>query len=178
MATGNDQLVRCSFDALLRGDWNALASSSTPRTTWPPALPAGHAGHAGDRLGRSRVLAAGAALFLLAYAGLAATGVRFAPLGTCFVAAGLGIGCAETAEHAARATSSPKASAVQPWLARRPAERRQPRRKRVAGALWTLISPAAAFIYAAGWMTLAAAGLLVRRPGRHVVDDAENGHRV
>jgi MFS family permease len=62
---------------------------------------AGFAGRADDRLGTTRVLAAGAALFLLAYAGLAATGPSFALLGACFVAAGLGIGCAETAEHAA-----------------------------------------------------------------------------
>jgi hypothetical protein len=31
----------------------------------------------------------------------------------------------------------------------------------LAGVLWTLISPAAAFLYAAAWMALAVAGLLL-----------------
>ena len=49
------------------------------------------------------------ALFLLAYAGLAATGPSFALVGVCFVAAGgLAIGCAETAEHAAVAHLAPE----------------------------------------------------------------------
>jgi ketosteroid isomerase-like protein len=30
MATGNDELVRSSFDAFLRGDWNALAEVMHP----------------------------------------------------------------------------------------------------------------------------------------------------
>jgi len=34
MATGNDELVRSSFDAFLRGDWNALAEVMAPDVQW------------------------------------------------------------------------------------------------------------------------------------------------
>jgi ketosteroid isomerase-like protein/ankyrin repeat protein len=34
MATGNDELVRSSFDAFLRGDWNALAEVMDPAAEW------------------------------------------------------------------------------------------------------------------------------------------------
>jgi ketosteroid isomerase-like protein/ankyrin repeat protein len=34
MATGNDELVRSSFDAFLRGDWNALAEVMDPGVEW------------------------------------------------------------------------------------------------------------------------------------------------
>jgi MFS family permease len=120
------------------------------------------AGRLGDRIGVTRVLAAGAALFLVAYVGFAATGASFVLLAACFVAAGLGIGCAETAEHAEVAHLAPEGirgsafgllAAVQSVgnLAA----------SAVAGALWTLISPTAAFLYAAGSMALAVAGVLL-----------------
>lgn len=50
------------------------------------------AGRTADRFGNTRVLAAGAALFALAYLGLALTGASFVLLGACFIAAGIGIG--------------------------------------------------------------------------------------
>ena len=34
MATGNDELVRSSFDAFLRGDWSALAEVMDPGVEW------------------------------------------------------------------------------------------------------------------------------------------------
>src|SRR6476661_10252839 len=34
MATGNEDLVRSSFDAFLRGDWNALAEVLDPGVEW------------------------------------------------------------------------------------------------------------------------------------------------
>jgi uncharacterized protein len=34
MSTGNDELVRSSFDAFLRGDWNELAKVMDPRVEW------------------------------------------------------------------------------------------------------------------------------------------------
>ena len=34
MATGNDELVRSSFDAFLRGDWDALAEVMDPGVEW------------------------------------------------------------------------------------------------------------------------------------------------
>ena len=34
MATGNAELVRSSFDAFLRGDWDALAEVMDPHVEW------------------------------------------------------------------------------------------------------------------------------------------------
>jgi ketosteroid isomerase-like protein len=34
MARGNDELVRSSFDAFLRGDWDALAKVMDPGVEW------------------------------------------------------------------------------------------------------------------------------------------------
>jgi ketosteroid isomerase-like protein len=34
MATGNDELVRSSFDAFLRGDWEALSRFMDPEVEW------------------------------------------------------------------------------------------------------------------------------------------------
>ena len=34
MGTGNDELVRSSFDAFLRGDWDALAEVMDPGVEW------------------------------------------------------------------------------------------------------------------------------------------------
>ena len=59
------------------------------------------AGHVGDRRGMLRVLAGGAACFLLAFVGFAATGESIVLLALFFTLAGVGIGCAETAESAA-----------------------------------------------------------------------------
>lgn len=127
------------------------------------------AGRAGDRHGTTRVLAAGAGLFLLAYAGLAAAGPNFALVGVCFVAAGLAIGCAETAEHAGVAHLAPegiRGSAFGLLAAIQSVGNLAA--SAIAGALWTLVSPAAAFIYAAAWMAVAVIGLLlVDRDERH-----------
>lgn len=66
----------------------------------------------GDRHGPARTLTAGIALFGLAYLGLAYLGLAFGPdsvagLIPWFLAAGIAIGCVETAEHAAVATLAP-----------------------------------------------------------------------
>jgi MFS family permease len=119
------------------------------------------AGRAGDRIGTTRVLAAGAGLFALAYVGFAATDASFAVLAVCFVAAGIGIGCAETAEHAAVAHLAPeglRGSAFGLLAALQSVGNLAA--SAIAGALWTLVSPTAAFIYAAAWMALALVGLL------------------
>jgi MFS family permease len=116
------------------------------------------AGHLGDRRGMVRVMAGGVALFGAAYVVLAATGASIALILVGFVLAGVAIGCVETAEHAAVATLAPESlrgsafgllAAVQSFgnLAA----------SAVAGALWTLVSPEAAFVYAAAWMLLALA---------------------
>jgi MFS family permease len=67
------------------------------------------AGRTGDRHGAIRVLAGGVACFALAYAGFAATGADLVSLAACFILAGVGIGCVETAEHAAVAALAPDA---------------------------------------------------------------------
>ena len=114
------------------------------------------AGHVGDRRGMLRVLAGGAACFLFAFVGLAASGESLVLLGLCFVLAGVGIGCGETAESAAVALLAPEQwrgsafglLATIQALANLAASA-------IAGILWTAVSPAAAFIYVAAWMGLA-----------------------
>ncbi|MDQ3849679.1 MAG: MFS transporter, partial [Actinomycetota bacterium] len=122
------------------------------------------AGRTADRLGNTRVLGAGAALFALAYLGLALSGASLVLLGGCFVAAGIAIGCAETAEHAAVANLAPAAlrgSAFGLLAALQSAGNLAA--SAAAGILWTLVSPTAAFLYAGVWMLLALAGLAAIR---------------
>jgi MFS family permease len=125
------------------------------------------AGRLADRRGAVRVLGLGVALFGLAYAGFAVGGTSVLALAPWFVAAGVAIGCVETAEHAAVAALAPAGlrgsafgllAAVQSFgnLAASSA----------AGLLWTLVSPRAAFGYLAAWMAVALAVLLDRRAKR------------
>jgi MFS family permease len=105
------------------------------------------------------VLAAGVAGFLLAYLGFATDNVPL--VSAAFVLAGVGIGCVETAEHTAVASLAPEQyrgsafgllAAIQSFgnLAA----------SAVAGLLWTVLSPEAAFVYLAVWMGLALAGFV------------------
>jgi len=120
------------------------------------------AGRATDRRGGIVVLLAGVAAFLVAYLGFAFTGSAVVLLAALFAAAGIGIGFAETAQHAAVASLAPPElrgsafgalAAIQSFgnLAA----------SAVAGALWTLVSPRAAFLYLAGWMLVACVVLAV-----------------
>ena len=68
------------------------------------SIPAGH--HA-DRHGAPRVVAAGAACFAAAYVWFAVGPAGVAALAPAFILAGIGIGCAETAQHAAVANLAP-----------------------------------------------------------------------
>ena len=122
------------------------------------------AGHLSDRASPRLVLAGGALSFLLAYGVFATTGASVPILLLAFVLAGVGIGCAETAEHAAVAIAAPAGirgsafgllAAVQSFgnLAA----------SGVAGLIWTVWSPKAAFVYVACWMLLALAGLAASR---------------
>lgn len=66
------------------------------------------AGHLADRRTPQLVLAAGAAAFAVAYLGLATDTTSWLALVPWFVAAGIGIGAVETAEHAAVAAAAPE----------------------------------------------------------------------
>ncbi|MDQ3090821.1 MAG: hypothetical protein M3R46_03995 [Actinomycetota bacterium] len=71
---------------------------------------------------------------------------------------------AETAEHAAVANLAPeglRGSAFGLLAALQSAGNLAA--SAIAGALWTLISPTAAFLYAAAWMLLALTGLIISR---------------
>jgi MFS family permease len=125
------------------------------------------AGQLSDRRGAVLVLALGAALFGLAYAGLAAGGTGVLALAPWFIAAGIAIGCVETAEHAAvaalasaelRGSAFGLLAAVQSFgnLAA----------SAIAGLLWTAVSPRVAFGYLVAWMLLALVGLLPAARGR------------
>ena len=114
-----------------------------------------------------RVLAGGVACFGLAYVGLRARPTRAIPLlAACFALAGIGIGCVETAEHAAVAGQAPEhlrgsafglLAAVQS-LGNLVASA-------IAGLLYTLVSPAAAFTFAAIVMAVAVIALALAAAG-------------
>jgi MFS family permease len=119
------------------------------------------AGRLGDRRGAVLVLALGVGLFGLAYAGFAAGGASVLALAPGFVAAGVAIGCVETAEHAAVASLAPvelRGSAF--GLLAAVESFGNLAASAVAGLLWTAASPAVAFGYLVGWMAVALVGLL------------------
>ena len=114
------------------------------------------AGHHGDRRSPVRVLVAGTIAFGAAYLTLALTGAGLPVLAIGFLLAGIGIGCVETAEHAAvarlarerlRGSAFGLLATVQS-LGNFAASA-------IAGILWTAVSPTAAFTYAAAWMLIA-----------------------
>lgn len=115
-------------------------------------------GHRVDRIGGGRVLAAGAAVYVLAYLGFASPLHSWPLLLVAFLLAGIGIGLAETAESVLLARQLPDRlrgsgfgvlGAVQAFgdlgssLA--------------VGLIWSFVSPTAAFLYAAAWMALSVA---------------------
>lgn len=121
------------------------------------------AGRLSDRLGPRGprlVVAAGAATFLLAYVLFAVTGPVLAVLAVAFVAAGIGIGCAETAEHAAVAALAPEhlRGSAFGLLATVQAGGNLVA-SAIAGLLYTVASPTVAFSFVAACMALALAGL-------------------
>ncbi len=128
------------------------------------------AGRSGDRRGHTPVLAVGIAAFLLAYLAFAASGDSVLVLAVAFVLAGVAIGLVETAEHASVADLAPDGirgsafgllAAVQSFgnLAA----------SSIAGVLWTAVSPAAAFVYAATLMAAALSLLAFNRGGDDMV---------
>jgi MFS family permease len=123
------------------------------------------AGRIADQLGDAgpvRVLTVGVALFALAYAGFAVTGDDVVTMALPFLAAGLAIGCVETAEHAAVAALAParlRGSAFGLLATIQAAGNLAA--SAIAGILWTAVSPTAAFGYLTAWMLTALGALLL-----------------
>lgn len=122
------------------------------------------AGSISDLLGRRGpllVTAAGVSTFLFAYLTFAVCGPLLIPLLVAFVLAGIGIGCAETAEHAAVAAYAPlsvRGSAF--GLLATVQAIGNLAASAIAGLLYTVTSPAVAFGYLAAWMLVALAALV------------------
>ncbi len=121
------------------------------------------AGGLSDRLGRRGpllVTSAGVVAFLLAYLVFAVSGPVILLLLVAFALAGVGIGCAETAEHAAVAAfAAPEIRGSAFGLLATVQAIGNVAASVVAGLLYTIASPTAAFIYLAGWMVTALAVL-------------------
>jgi MFS family permease len=148
---GHDSAVKLAV--VLYAAYNAAAMATS--------LPAGHST---DRRGTTTALVVGALAVVAAYLGFALAGSALGLLGLLFVLAGIGKGAVETAQSAAVALLAPPhllgsafgaLAAIQSFgnLAA----------STVAGGLWTLVSPRAAFLYLAGWVAVSAAALLVVR---------------
>jgi MFS family permease len=125
------------------------------------------------------VLTLGVGLFAGAYAGLAVNTTSVLLLALPFVAAGVAIGCVETAEHTAIASTAPaelRGSAF--GLLALVQSIGNLAASAIAGLLWTLASPAVAFGYLALWMlaaVLALVGLVLRRAtSAPAADDSKN----
>jgi MFS family permease len=130
-------------------------------------------GHLSDRRTAIHSLVVGAAAFLMAYLIFAGAGASVGVLLVGFVLAGVGIGFAETAEAAAVASLAPEpirgsafgllagAQSLGNFAA-----------SAVAGLLWTLVSPTAAFLWLTLWMAVALVAFATTRArtDRSVVD--------
>jgi MFS family permease len=113
-------------------------------------------GKLGDHRGSLPVLTLGTVAFAASFVGFAVTGPQIVVLALCFAAAGVGLAFAETAEnhavasHAALELRGPAfgALATLQSLGNFAASA-------IAGLLFTVVSPRAAFIYLAVWMVVA-----------------------
>ena len=123
------------------------------------------AGRHGDRHGATRALAAGAASFAAGYLWFAAGPRQPLALLPTFVLAGIGIGCAETAEHAAVAACTPpdlRGSAFGLLAGIQAAGNLAA--STLAGVLRTALSPTAAFVFLAAAMGIAVPLIAASRP--------------
>jgi MFS family permease len=133
------------------------------------------AGRHGDRRSAVQVLVAGTAAFGAGYVVLALTGASLPLLAVGFALAGVGIGCVETAEHAAVAHLAPERLRGSAFgLLATVQSLGNFAASAVAGVLWTVVSPTAAFIYAAAWMLLALLAFMAA-PKRDENAGAESG---
>jgi MFS family permease len=122
------------------------------------------AGRLHDRRGSIVVLSLGVASFLVAYTGFALTGGTLVLLAALFLLAGAGKGLVETAEQAAVAALAPvdlRGSAFGVLAATQSFGNLAA--SAIAGVLWTLVSPRAAFLYLTGWMLISLVALAFAR---------------
>jgi MFS family permease len=148
---GHDSAVKVAL--LLYAGYNVAATAIS--------LPAGRYA---DRRGSRFTLAGGVAITLAAYLGFAFAGSVRLVLLLLFLAAGAGNALVETSEHAGVASLAPESlrgSAFGTLAAAQSFGRLAA--SSVAGLLWTLVSPRAAFLYLAAWTVVS---LLVLRFAR------------
>ncbi|WP_261560638.1 MFS transporter [Frankia tisae] len=132
------------------------------------SFPAGGLSDHFGRRGPLLVTAAGVAAFLISYLMFALSGPVIWVLGIAFVLAGVGIGCAETAEHAAVAAfASEQIRGSAFGLLATVQAAGNVAASVVAGLLYTLASPMVAFGYLAAWMMLAFTVLLWATQNTH-----------
>ncbi len=125
-------------------------------------------GHWIDRVGPRPVFAAGAMLFASAYAGFAVEEHSWVLLLLFFVLAGSGIGLAEPAESAFIARLLPDELRGSGFGILGGVQSLGDFASSAAvGLIWAVLSPTAAFIYATGWMVLAALAALRSPHFRH-----------
>jgi MFS family permease len=125
------------------------------------------AGHVGDRKGAPRTLVFGVAAFAVAYTLFAVGPDTVLGLVPAFIAAGLGIGIVETAEHAAVANLAPtqlRGSAIGLLAAVQSGGNLAA--SAIAGILYTTVSPAWAFGFLAAAMVTATIVLLATSEDR------------
>ena len=162
---GNELLLGAGYS------WAASVAITTILYAAHNAAAAGMSSIAGavvDRRGTRLVLVIGVALYLVAYLGFAAGPNGWLGIGICFVLAGCGIGWIETAESVLVAGTLPDrlrgsgfgmlglVQAVGDLVA-----------TVIGGVLYTVISPTACFLYAAGWMALSLLSQLGGRTSVH-----------
>ena len=114
------------------------------------------------------MLLLGVGAFAAAYAGFAFDTTAWIALAPWFLLAGVGIGCVETAEHAAVASAAPVALRGSAFgLLAAGQSLGNFAASAIAGLLWTTLNPTASFIYLASCMAVALALLATRRRWWH-----------
>ena len=122
------------------------------------------AGHVTDRRGATAVLVVGAFGAFAAFVGFALAGASVALLAGLFALAGTGKGAVETAQGAAVALLAPPALLGSAFGALATIQSFANLAASVlSGALWSLVSPRAAFLYLAGWAAVSVVALAVAR---------------
>lgn len=122
------------------------------------------AGRVSDAKGTTRVLAFGVALFATAYLGFAAGGTDVLALAPWFIAAGIGIGCVETSEHAAvAALADPAIRSSAFGLLATVQSLGNFVASALVGLLWSATSPRAAFLYITVCMVVSLGAIFATR---------------